>query len=179
MRLRLLERLTQHGEGLARSEREVGTGGGLHHRSLSPLDGFGTGPVAHWGKEGPELLAERAHAFGDPDQTLVLCANTYRLMQRFHTASSDPGSDSGELDLIDETPGEVIDVVPAPIAVVSDNGSVIERFFGTLRYEHLYRARTTTVARSRWKPSASAASTTASGRTRPSATGHRAYLGDT
>lgn len=74
--------------------------------------------------------------------------------------------------LVDETTGEVIDMVPAPIAVVSDNGScfrgetylsafagddpllrhvrtrirspqtngVIERFFGTLKYEHLYRA---------------------------------------
>jgi putative transposase len=78
--------------------------------------------------------------------------------------------DRGELELVDENTGEVIDVVTAPIAVVSDNGScfrgetyqsaagdeplrhvrtrvrspqtngVIERFFGTLKYEHLYRA---------------------------------------
>ena len=80
--------------------------------------------------------------------------------------------DRGERELVDENTGEVIDVVPAPIAVVSDNGScfrgetyqsafagdkpllrhvrtrvrspqtngVIERFFGTLKYEHLYRA---------------------------------------
>ena len=76
--------------------------------------------------------------------------------------------DRRELELVDENTGEVIDVVPAPIAVVSDNGScfrgktyqsafagdepllrhvrtpqtngVIERFFGTLKYEHLYRA---------------------------------------
>jgi len=80
--------------------------------------------------------------------------------------------DRGELELVDENTGEVIDIVPAPIAVVSDNGScfrgetyqtafagddpllrhvrtrvrspqtngVIERFFGTLKYEHLYRA---------------------------------------
>jgi transposase InsO family protein len=80
--------------------------------------------------------------------------------------------DRGELELADEDTGEIIDVVPAPIAVVSDNGSyfrgktyqtafagddpllrhvrtcvrspqtngVIERFFGTLKYEHLYRA---------------------------------------
>jgi putative transposase len=80
--------------------------------------------------------------------------------------------DRGELELVDENTGEVIDVVPAPIAVVSDNGSccrgetyqsafagdepllrhvrtrvrspqtngVIERFFGTLKYEHLDRA---------------------------------------
>jgi putative transposase len=70
------------------------------------------------------------------------------------------------------TTGQIIDIVPAPIAVVSDNGpcfrgetyqaafagddpllrhvrtrvkspqtnGVIERFFGTLKYEHLYRA---------------------------------------
>jgi putative transposase len=79
--------------------------------------------------------------------------------------------DRGELELVDENSGEVIDVVPAPIAVVCDNGScfrgetcqsapamsrccatsrtrvrspqtsgVIERFFGTLKHEHLYRA---------------------------------------
>ena len=59
---------------------------------FSTLDGFGTGPVGYWGKEGPELVAERARAFGDPDQTLVFGANTYRLMQRFHTESPDPGS---------------------------------------------------------------------------------------
>ena len=59
---------------------------------FSTLDGFGTGPVGYWGKEGSELLAERARALGDPDQTLVVGANTYRLMQRFHTQSSDPGS---------------------------------------------------------------------------------------
>jgi len=80
--------------------------------------------------------------------------------------------DRGELELADEATGEIFDIVPAPIAVVSDNGScfrgetyqaafagndsllrhvrtrvrspqtngVIERFFGTLKYEHLYRA---------------------------------------
>ena len=32
-------------------------------------------------------------------------------------------SDRGEVELVDENTGEVIDVVPAPIAVVSDNGS--------------------------------------------------------
>ncbi len=80
--------------------------------------------------------------------------------------------DRGEIDLIDETTGEVLRTVPAPIAVVSDNGpcfrsdtyatafagedpllrhvrtrvkspqtnGVLERFFGTLKYEHLYRA---------------------------------------
>ena len=82
--------------------------------------------------------------------------------------------DRGTIELVDETTGEIIDVVPAPIALVSDNGpcfrgetyktafagedpllrhvrtrvrspqtnGVIERFFGTLKYEHLYRAPT-------------------------------------
>jgi len=80
-------------------------------------------------------------------------------------------TDRGELDLIDEATGEILRSVPAPIAIVSDNGpcfrgetyaaafagedpllrhvrtrvkspqtnGVIERFFGTLKYEHLYR----------------------------------------
>jgi len=80
-------------------------------------------------------------------------------------------SDRGEVDLLDETTGELLRTVPAPIAVVSDNGpcfrgatfaeafigddpllrhvrtrvrspqtnGVIERFFGTLKYEHLFR----------------------------------------
>jgi transposase InsO family protein len=79
--------------------------------------------------------------------------------------------DRGEIDLLDETSGEILRTVPAPIAVVSDNGpcfrgavfaeaftgddpllrhvrtrvrspqtnGVIERFFGTLKYEHLFR----------------------------------------
>lgn len=78
--------------------------------------------------------------------------------------------DRGEFELVDENTGEIIDIVLAPIAVVSDNGScfrgetyqagfagddpllrhvrtgvrspqtngVIERFFGTLKYEHLW-----------------------------------------
>jgi putative transposase len=80
-------------------------------------------------------------------------------------------TDRGELDLIDEATGDLLRTVPAPIAVVSDNGpcfrgavfaeaftgddpllrhvrtrvkspqtnGVIERFFGTLKYEHLFR----------------------------------------
>ena len=80
-------------------------------------------------------------------------------------------SDRGEVDLVDETTGELLRTIPARIAVVSDNGpcfrsgvfaesftgedpllrhvhtrvkssqlnGVIERFFGTLKYEHLYR----------------------------------------
>jgi putative transposase len=79
--------------------------------------------------------------------------------------------DRGELDLVDDTTGELIRRLPAPIAVVTDNGpcfrgavfaeaftgedsllrhvrtrvkspqtnGVIERFFGTLKYEHLFR----------------------------------------
>jgi putative transposase len=79
--------------------------------------------------------------------------------------------DRGEVDLLDETTGELLRTVPARIAVVSDNGpcfrgatfaeaftgddpllrhvrtrvkslqanGVIERFFGTLKYEHLFR----------------------------------------
>jgi transposase InsO family protein len=35
----------------------------------------------------------------------------------------DLGADRGEFDLIDEITGEIIDIVPAPIAVVSDNGT--------------------------------------------------------
>ncbi|HEY2042403.1 MAG TPA: hypothetical protein VGH11_06965 [Jatrophihabitans sp.] len=81
---------------------------------------------------------------------------------------ADLREDRGEIELVDETTGEILDVVAAPIAVVSDNGScfrgetyqaafagddpllrhvrtrvrspqtngVIERFFGTLKYEH-------------------------------------------
>ncbi len=80
-------------------------------------------------------------------------------------------ADRDEVELIDETTGELLGTVPAPIAVVSDNGpcfrgatfaeaftgddpllrhvrtrvkspqtnGVIERFFGTLKYEHLFR----------------------------------------
>ena len=80
--------------------------------------------------------------------------------------------DRGTLDLLDETTGELIDSVPAPIALVTDNGpafrsatfttifsaqdpllkhvrtrvrspqtnGVVERFFGTAKYEHLYRS---------------------------------------
>ena len=50
---------------------------------FTSLDGFGSGPVAYWGKDGPELLAQRAQTFGEQEQTLVFGATTYRLMQRF------------------------------------------------------------------------------------------------
>src|SRR3712207_1265343 len=48
------------------------------------LDGFGSGPVAYWGKEGPELHERQARVFfGGEDETLVMGANTYREMANF------------------------------------------------------------------------------------------------
>jgi dihydrofolate reductase len=53
---------------------------------FTTLDGFGTGPVAYWGKDGPELRAWHARTFfGGAKQTLVFGANTYRMMARFAT----------------------------------------------------------------------------------------------
>ncbi len=54
------------------------------------LDGFGSGPEAYWGKDGPELREQRAQTYGNKDQTLVFGANTYRLFQRFAPAEVDP-----------------------------------------------------------------------------------------
>lgn len=53
------------------------------------LDGFGSGPEAYWGKDGPELREQRAQTYGDEDQTLVFGGNTYRLMQRFAPPEDD------------------------------------------------------------------------------------------
>jgi dihydrofolate reductase len=51
---------------------------------FTTLDGFGRGPVAYWGKDGPELRAWHARTFfGAANQSLVFGANTYRLMARF------------------------------------------------------------------------------------------------
>ncbi|HEU4321859.1 MAG TPA: dihydrofolate reductase family protein [Roseiflexaceae bacterium] len=51
---------------------------------FTTLDGFGTGPVAYWGKDGPEFRAWHAQAFfGGADQTLVFGANTYRMMAHY------------------------------------------------------------------------------------------------
>lgn len=48
------------------------------------LDGFGTGPIAFWGKEGPELVECRYRTyFAGTNETLVFGANTYRAMARF------------------------------------------------------------------------------------------------
>lgn len=56
--------------------------------SFMTLDGFGTGPVGYWGKEGPELLEQRTRAFfAGEDQTLVFGANTYRAMAHFAAAA--------------------------------------------------------------------------------------------
>lgn len=57
---------------------------------FTTLDGFGSGPEAYWGKDGPELRGQRAQVYGDKDQTLVFGANTYRLFQRFAPAENDP-----------------------------------------------------------------------------------------
>jgi dihydrofolate reductase len=57
---------------------------------FTTLDGFGSGLVAYWGKEGPELLAQLARNYAEEAQTLVFGANTYRLMQRFAPAEDDP-----------------------------------------------------------------------------------------
>ena len=58
---------------------------------FTTLDGFGSGPVGYWGKEGPELLEYQArNFFGAEGQTLVFGANTYRLMAHFAAAAEGP-----------------------------------------------------------------------------------------
>jgi dihydrofolate reductase len=57
---------------------------------FTTLDGFGSGKEAYWGKDGPELVEQRAQTYGEEDQTLVFGANTYRLMLRFAPAEGDP-----------------------------------------------------------------------------------------
>lgn len=48
------------------------------------LDGFGSGPVGYWGKEGPELEERQSRVFfGGDDEKLVFGAGTYRLMAGF------------------------------------------------------------------------------------------------
>ena len=54
------------------------------------LDGFGSGPVGYWGKDGPELREQRAQVYGNEEQALVFGANTYRAMLRFSPAPDDP-----------------------------------------------------------------------------------------
>ena len=51
---------------------------------FTTLDGFGTGRVGYWGKDGPELREYQARTFfAGEDQALVFGANTYRLMAGF------------------------------------------------------------------------------------------------
>lgn len=51
---------------------------------FTTLDGFGTGRVGYWGKDGPELREYQARTFfAAEEETLVLGANTYRLMAGF------------------------------------------------------------------------------------------------
>jgi putative transposase len=135
------------------------------------------------------------------DAALACLTNAVRRAERL-LGLDDLRADRGELDLLDETTGELLRTVPAPIAVISDNGpcfrgatfaeaftgddpllrhvrtrvkspqtnGVIERFFGTLKYEHLFRGPSPTPAPSPSKSSASARSTTPSGPTKPSPT---------
>jgi dihydrofolate reductase len=63
---------------------------------FTTLDGFGTGPVGYWGKEGPELVEQRDQVFfAGEDETLVFGANTYRLMAGFAAGrGKDPSFES-------------------------------------------------------------------------------------
>jgi len=57
---------------------------------FTTLDGCGTGPVGYWGKDGPELLEQRARTFfAGENQTLVFGANTYRAMAQFVAAAGE------------------------------------------------------------------------------------------
>ena len=58
---------------------------------FTTLDGFGTGRVGYWGKDGPELREQQARTFfAAEDQTLVFGANTYRLMAGFVATEENP-----------------------------------------------------------------------------------------
>jgi dihydrofolate reductase len=60
---------------------------------FTSLDGFGSGPVGYWGKEGPELLSWHTRTFfAGEGETLVLGANTYKVMAAF--AAESPQSES-------------------------------------------------------------------------------------
>ena len=57
------------------------------------LDGFGTGPVGYWGKEGPELLEWHDRTFfAGEGETLVLGPSTYRLMAGLAAENADSDS---------------------------------------------------------------------------------------
>jgi dihydrofolate reductase len=81
------------------------------------LDGFGTGPVGYWGKEGPELLEERARSFFAAEgQTLVFGANTYREMAKFVAAAA--AGDDANFAALNAAPKVVISrSMKAPLAM--------------------------------------------------------------
>jgi len=57
---------------------------------FTTLDGFGSGRVGYWGKDGPELREYQARTFfAAEDQALVFGANTYRMMSRFVAAMNE------------------------------------------------------------------------------------------
>src|SRR5215208_6006673 len=59
---------------------------------FTTLDGFGTGRVGYWGKDGPELREYQDRTFfAGEGQTLVFGANTYRLMEGLVTTHDGPG----------------------------------------------------------------------------------------
>jgi dihydrofolate reductase len=60
---------------------------------FTSLDGFGSGPVGYWGKEGPELIAWHTRTFfAGEGETLVLGANTYKVMAAFAAENAESES---------------------------------------------------------------------------------------
>ncbi|MFB8277900.1 dihydrofolate reductase family protein [Nocardia colli] len=59
------------------------------------LDGYGmaNGWPGYWGKEGPEVIADRVHTFAQ-DQVLVFGATTFRQFRKFVTMFDEPYYDS-------------------------------------------------------------------------------------
>jgi dihydrofolate reductase len=62
---------------------------------FSSLDGYGSaeGWPGYWGKEGPELIADRVHTFAQ-DQVLVFGATTFRQFTKFVKLFDEPYYDS-------------------------------------------------------------------------------------
>lgn len=115
---------------------------------FTTLDGFGSGPVAFWGKEGPELIRQRDERLSRSDQTLVLGANTYRLVEHFAASQDEPGfaaprhaqkvvisrSLTGPLTVPNASliAGDALDVVPrlkaeSPVPLVSHGSITMNR----------------------------------------------------
>jgi hypothetical protein len=74
---------------------------------ITSLDGYATaeGWPGWWGLEGPEYLGWLGE---QPDATLLMGANTYRLMSGFAAGATPPGTDelpTDEADLIDGLSG--------------------------------------------------------------------------